>query len=63
MIRKFRMNLARRTSLIDNLEDIVTRLHLQSSPIIRVLKPKPRKSPHKIVDKTTDDLIVESFFW
>ena len=56
------MNLARKTNLIDNLEDIVTRLFLQSSPIIRAQMPKTRSSPIKPVIKTADDILVESFF-
>jgi len=56
------MNLARKSSLFENLEDIVIRLYLQSSPIIRNLMPKSRKSPVKDIVKSPDDLLVESFF-
>ena len=56
------MNLARKTGLQDSLEDIITRLFLQSSPIIRAQIPKNRASPIKTVIKTSDDILVESFF-
>ena len=49
--------------MIENLEDIIIRLFLQSSPVVRNLMPKSRKSPVKNIAKSADDLLVESFFY
>ena len=63
LIRKFRANLSRKTSLIDNLTDIISRLFLKSSPKIRCQKPKARfQRKPKIIVKNEDDTLVESFF-
>ena len=56
------MNLARKMTLIGNLEDIISRLFLQSSPIVRNLTPKTRASPPKTAAKNIDDMLVETFF-
>ena len=61
LIRKFRMQLARKTSLEDNLKDVFFRLYLNSSPIMRVQKPKIRSRTSK-TEKTDDDKLVETFF-
>ena len=45
MLRKYRMNLARKTNTFDNLTDCITRLYMNSHPMVRSLKPKKRNSP------------------
>ena len=57
------MNLARTTDPKSNLTDCITRLYLNSSPIIRGQRPKPgKKRGSEIELKYLDDKLVESFF-
>ena len=54
-LRRVRMTLARMTSLDDNITDIFHRLFISSSPLIRKMKPKKRKSFGKQDKIYTDD--------
>ena len=56
------MNLSRMTDPKANLTDCITRLYLNSSPIIRGQRPKPgKKRGSEIELKYLDDKLVESF--
>ena len=60
-LRRFRLRLARMTSLKDNLFDVFSRLWMQSVPLIRALKPKKSAKFHEIMFRYDDDKIFESF--
>ena len=62
-IRAYRVRLARFSSTNDNLLDVLGRLCCKVSPVMRALKPKPKRM---IVPKprvsNEDDELVDSFF-
>ena len=60
-LRKYRKTLSRGNDLKSNLLDVLTRLFLKSSPLLRSQKPKVNKRK-KGDDSTVDDQLVASFF-
>ena len=58
LFRRFRDLLSRKTNLHDNIKDIFTRLFLQSSPVIRALKPKKQKRKIETKFMYPDDEII-----
>ena len=62
LIRRYRTTLARLTNESDNLCDVYNRLYMQSSPMIRKLRPK-KKAKKMSKELSNDDEIINSFLY
>jgi hypothetical protein len=62
-LRRISINLARNTSLHDNLTDTFTKIWIGSDPMIRAQRPeKTTARVPQITFNYTDDILVKSFF-
>ena len=59
-MRFFRMNLSRKTNLSDILDDIYSRLWLESAPQLRKMKAKKRPAIVKILPNSLDDKLLQT---
>ena len=60
-VRRFKTFLTRKNNMSDCLEDTMNRLHMDSTPILRKYRPKPKREGKIREIVTTDDEMVDDF--